>query len=341
GTNAVEEASVTTGALGVEFSDAQSGVIAYTTRTGGERLQGSYTYETDEPFGDAISVGANRFEGSVGGPIPMVTNLRFFLSGVVAAQLSPQLGYGSEDRVSYMLGRVDSVVQEPDEVGNLQSVAVPQFVQFGGQCPSGSSSNAVRQAILNNYNFECQGRRRPLSWNTDVQLQGNLQYTYGRGSSLRFTGVANGNQFRNFPGAAVGNPQLYSGGHTTQRLFVLNVSHQFFRSSERALALNANLSYAKDQATTGLLDQESESGTRTPTMGLYLGTLGFAGYSGFPFPIDDQIIRNIRTNTGTRIPLLDRTDLRNSQPFRMNPYGLRSGGWVTTGMNAGGSLLSE
>src|SRR2546425_9897791 len=31
-TNALEEASVTTGALGVEFSDAQSGVIAYTTK---------------------------------------------------------------------------------------------------------------------------------------------------------------------------------------------------------------------------------------------------------------------------------------------------------------------
>ena len=31
GTNAVEEASVTTGALGVEFADAQSGVISFTT----------------------------------------------------------------------------------------------------------------------------------------------------------------------------------------------------------------------------------------------------------------------------------------------------------------------
>ncbi|PYP37786.1 MAG: hypothetical protein DMD48_10830, partial [Gemmatimonadetes bacterium] len=41
GTNAIEEASVTTGALGVEFSDAQSGVISYTTRAGGSTLQGS------------------------------------------------------------------------------------------------------------------------------------------------------------------------------------------------------------------------------------------------------------------------------------------------------------
>src|SRR5262245_4025980 len=67
GTNAVEEASVTTGALGVQFGDAQSGVISFTTRSGGSRLSGGVNYSTDEPFGDAISVGLNRFEGSIGG----------------------------------------------------------------------------------------------------------------------------------------------------------------------------------------------------------------------------------------------------------------------------------
>src|SRR5512144_2608094 len=55
GTNAVEEASVTTGALGVEFGDAQSGVISFTTRSGGPTLSGSLNYQTDEPFGNAIS----------------------------------------------------------------------------------------------------------------------------------------------------------------------------------------------------------------------------------------------------------------------------------------------
>jgi len=37
-TNAVEEASVTTGALPVQFGDAQSGVISFTTRSGCEKL---------------------------------------------------------------------------------------------------------------------------------------------------------------------------------------------------------------------------------------------------------------------------------------------------------------
>src|SRR5438132_1173538 len=77
GTNALEEASVTTGALGVEFSDAQSGVISYTTKAGGEKISGSFGGETDEPFGTAMSVGFNRFEGSLGGPVPTVQNLRW------------------------------------------------------------------------------------------------------------------------------------------------------------------------------------------------------------------------------------------------------------------------
>src|SRR5574342_1105019 len=88
GTNAVEEASVTTGALGVEFGDAQSGVISYTTRAGGQSLAGSVNYQTDEPFGNSISVGFNRFEGSLGGPIPMINNLRFFVSSVMRSETS-------------------------------------------------------------------------------------------------------------------------------------------------------------------------------------------------------------------------------------------------------------
>src|SRR6185312_16838059 len=68
GTNAIEEASVTTGALGVEFSDAQSGVISYTTKAGGSTLSGSGSWETDNASSNAT--GYNRFEGSLGGPVP-------------------------------------------------------------------------------------------------------------------------------------------------------------------------------------------------------------------------------------------------------------------------------
>jgi hypothetical protein len=44
-------------------------------------------------------------------------------------------------------------------------------------------------------------------------------------------------------------------------------------------------------------------------------------------------VRNVRTNTGLRAPYLNRDDLRNSQPWRLNPYGLRANGWFTQGLS--------
>src|SRR5216117_340185 len=104
-TNALEEASVTTGALGVEFSDAQSGVISYTTKAGGEKVAGSFSTETDEPFGNAISVGFNRFEGSLGGPVPNVKNLRWFGSAVVQGQSSDFRGKDADTVPVFIVDR--------------------------------------------------------------------------------------------------------------------------------------------------------------------------------------------------------------------------------------------
>ncbi|HMG17156.1 MAG TPA: TonB-dependent receptor, partial [Gemmatimonadales bacterium] len=54
----------------------------------------------------------------------------------------------------------------------------------------------------------------------------------------------------------------------------------------------------------------------------------------------DQLVRNIRTNTGLRVPYLNRVDLSNRQPYRLNPYGLLSG-WPTEGVNAVLTFVSE
>src|SRR5262245_39325787 len=133
GTNAVEEATVTTGSLGVQLGDAQSGVVSFTTRAGGPTLSGNLNYATDAPFGDAISVGLNRFEGSIGGPIPLVSNLKFFVSGTLTGQLSPFRGAGWEDVPTYTIGGVDTVVTTGSG-GNTNSFSLPRFVQYGGYC---------------------------------------------------------------------------------------------------------------------------------------------------------------------------------------------------------------
>jgi hypothetical protein len=198
----------------------------------------------------------------------------------------------------------------------------------------------MAQAIHDNYGFECQGRRRPMDWLSFIQLQGKLQYSYGSGSSVALTGLATGDQRRTFPGTTIGDPALFGGAHTWSRLGVLNWVHQVSRSAERALSLNLNLSWAKDRAVAAPLDPSSEVETRDPSMGIYLGTLRFAGLDSFPNPITDDIVRNIRSNAGLRTPLLDEP-LDNAQNNRANPYGMQTGSWFTAGFNAGATLLSE
>jgi len=330
GTNAVEEATVTTGSLGVQLGDAQSGVISFTTRAGGQRLSGNLNFATDAPFGDAISVGLNRFEGSLGGPIPMVPNLKFFVSGTLTGQKSALRGAGWDQVPTYVVGGVDTVVAVDTGGGQFVSTTLPRFVQFTGQCDAGSNTG-----------FACQGRRFPMNWNNNIQLEGKLSYSYGSGSSVSLTGVSNGQQGRNWPGTNIGNPALFTGFHTWQRLAVANLNHSFFKSAERELALNVNLSWKQVRGMAGPLDPSIEGSTRDPSMGITFKTLKFAGFGDMPFPITDQIIRNMRTNTGLRVPLLDRTDLRNRQPFRMNPFGMQGGGWITDGFDAAGALNAE
>ncbi|MGH9894342.1 MAG: carboxypeptidase regulatory-like domain-containing protein, partial [bacterium] len=94
GTNAVEEASVTTGSSSAEFGNAQSGVISLLTRTGGNTYAGTVNYETDEPFGVNNSLGFNRGTASFSGPI--ARNLTFFVSGALEGQSSIESGLDSE-----------------------------------------------------------------------------------------------------------------------------------------------------------------------------------------------------------------------------------------------------
>lgn len=342
GTNAVEEASVTTGALGVEFSDAQSGVISYTTRAGGAKLTGSLSAETDEPFGDAISLGFNRFEGSLGGPIPGVSNLTFFASGVVQGRKSAPRGLDADQVPIFTLGGVDAVVPDTQPDGTVNTVVLPRYVQFSGQCGQlGNTSTQLGREIRSNYGYECQGNRRPMDWQTKIQGSGKLQYTYGSGSSVSLTGVVNGQQDRFTPLRNLGNPALYRGQHLWSRAAVLNLYHQVTRAAERALGVTLNLSWQRDRSLVAPLDPQSELETRDPTLGITFKTLQFSGFGDLPFPITEQIVRNVRNNSGLRSPYLNRSDLLEGETRRLNPYGLAANQWVTGGLETRVSSLSE
>ena len=359
GTNAVEEASVTTGALSVDYGNAQSGIIAYTTKSGGQHYQGALSYDTDEPFGNSMSNGLNRTEGSFGGPIPFISRLSFFASGVLQGQTScgvfpPSVGVqtagscfgsgiGQDNIPTFVLGGLDTTVTVTKTDGSgVQSVAIPRFIQYGGQC---SSSD--------NFGFACQGQRFPLNWNTVTQGTGKLAYSYGSGSNISLTGVSAQQQRRNYPGFLlvnssaqnsagnnIGDPALYTGTRLWSKLGVLNWNHSVFKAAEHQLSLNVNLSYGQDNRITGRLDPTYEVSTRSPTGGMSFKTMQFTGFGDLTFPIADSIIKNVRLNQGLRIPYIGRSDVLATQAYRMNPYGLSSSeGWYTSGIDDGRGLV--
>ncbi len=339
GTNAVEEATVTTGAIGVELGNAQAGAISFTTRSGGDRLAGSVAYETDEPLGNALSLGLNRFEGAIGGPVPIVPRLRFFASGVLQGQRAIDAPWGWDHVPSYVVGGADTIVTQADSSGT-RSVTVPRYVQVTGHCPGGSDNlNPARDAILKNYGFDCQGGRLPMSWQTNAELQAKLSYSYGLGSSISLTGLANGTQTRQWPGSLIGDPALFLGEHRWSRAVIVNAQHTVFQQPDRALALTLNLSWQQDNLISGALDPSYEASTRSPGLGIALGAMRFAGLDALPFPVTDRIVRNFRTGRGLRSPFELRSDLSNRQPYRLNPYGLIGGSWPTTGFDVGFSDL--
>ena len=255
--------------------------------------------------------------------------------------MSDFLGFGQDKNPTYVMGGIDTVVNVTTAGGSQQAWAIPRFIQYSGQCPSGSdATNAARDAILSNYGAACQGRRFPMNWTSNQTLQGKLQYTYGSGSRIALSGLASGQQGRNWPGAGLGDPAAFTGFHNWSRYMVLDATHSFIRGAERALSLNLNFSRQQDNQIAGPLDPTYEASSRSPALGMEFGTEAFAGLNGFPFPIGDQIVRNIRTNSGTRVPLLNRDDLRYAQPHRINPYGLLSS-FRTSGFDVGATLYQE
>ncbi len=364
GTNAVEEVSVTTGALDAAYGDAQSGVISLVTRSGGPRVQGTLLYETDELLGNSLRLGFNRFEGSLSGPI--VGNLTFFLSGTVTGQQGGPSraqhgsqgyqsglsewdgpGMGWEDVPTYALGGLDTSVTMPaaDSPGDSVVVQIPRFIQYGGECDP-----------ADNFGFECQGQRLPYSWRTYTRANAKLTYTYGSGSRVSLSGLWDVDQEREYPQSRVFNPSAYTGSRSQAQVYILNWVQQVFRKPETELAFDLILSYQRDREAYSQLDSEWELSHRSPALGIDFSRMRFlVDFDHFSNddPADprsvrtlltqedwDQLVDNVRSNSGTRVSYEGRHDLDLRQPYRMNPFGIADG-FPTYGYAWTGARLNE
>ncbi len=369
GTNAVEEASVTTGAIGAEFGDAQSGILAFVTRAGGQKYTGSLSFNTDDMGTLWRNVGFNRFEGSLSGPIK--GNLTFSVSGTLTGQKSADTEKNRDlDRPIFVTDGVDTVVTQPATWGDSPTdsvqVAIPRFVQYSGYCgnygaaAAPASGATMAQAIRSNFGVECQGLRMPFSASGINTGSAKLQYTYGSGSRIALSGNASSVLTRNQPLTQLYNPSAYTGTTLTSYAGTLNWTQNLARSAERAMALDFLVSYQIDKQLSAPLTRQSELDTRNPLGGFLIKPFNYLFDFNYRHDVrikdstyqnvgllDDQQIRCIQAGEGAcqdDVPFLNRGDLDFAQPYRMNPYGVEQSArfpmW-TQGVNAGIDLSRE
>ena len=331
GTNAVQEASITTGATSAEFGNAQSGVLSIVTRTGGSRYSGALAYQTDEPFGVSHSLGFNRVETSFGGPL--AHRLMFFLAGVLEGQKSAGSGRDSERAPVFVAAGIDttvSILSDTTPFADTTYLPIYRLAVSRGSCDEFSQS--ANPGIRTNYGLGCQGIRIPVSASSGYELTGKINYTFGTGSQVGLTYLRSQNQGRAFDYANLYNSPALLGSHSRSQVLTLNWTQNLARSAERALALEVYLSYQPDRSIAGPLTGESELATRDPFGGFMIRPLGFL-FDFDNFPLNRELVENLRLNRpGTRRTPFDPENSGQYQTidqYRNNAYGLR--GWNEEG----------
>jgi len=114
--DAVEEVSVISGGFDAEYGDALSGIINVITREGSTKPSGNVRYLTDEMLAsdnlDKLNFGYNLYDLSFGGPLPLSSRFRYFLSGEMMLTdafieayykvPSPRMDYRGNARFTYL-----------------------------------------------------------------------------------------------------------------------------------------------------------------------------------------------------------------------------------------------
>ena len=303
----VAEIDVLTGGFSAEYGEAQSGIISYVSRRGAQQWTGRFAIESDEMMPKSSSVGLNRLELSLGGPL--VGNLSFF--GAITAQGQRSINAGKlwRDVPIYVMDGIDTTVVVkttggvPDSI-DLREVPIPRFVRYD------------------------EGGRLPFSARDNYAADLKLDYSYGSGSRAFVSFKQSREQNRTIFGGGTTqfyNPMGYTGERTISRALILGWTHNFVQSAEQALALDVKLGLVRDETLGGVLDPEWEIDHRTPPLGFTFENFKFL-VDERDFPVNEDLVEAFLRNEGRRTPFdVDRTDLRTSQEFRLNPYGVLTG----------------
>jgi hypothetical protein len=325
GTNSFEEASVTTGSSSAEFGNAKSGIINIVTKTGGPNYVGSFSAESDAPFGVNHGPGFNKLEGAFSGPL--AGRLTFALSGTLEGHQAAEEGFNSQSVPIFVAAGLDTTVSQVSKLddpntdvdesltADTTQVPVYKYAVSRGTCDQFSTAGAAGLAgndaqaingIRNNYGLDCNGVRMPATATTLYTASGKLNYTYGTGSRVSFSVATSRNHGHRNPFiirylndlAYLPNEQGFN-----QRNWVstLNWTQNLSKSAERALALDVALSYQIDRDIQAPLDPQSALDTQDPFGGFIISPMHFL-FDNNNFPLNDELVNNVRLNQGRITP---------------------------------------
>jgi hypothetical protein len=300
GTNAFAEIRLTPGVSAAEFGNGRGGAIQ--VRTSGDcpstvpvqplALRGSYA--TDAMFGTGHGLGFNRL--TLNGDLA-TGRWTGGVAAVLEGEKTARLGLEQNDSPVYGSNGVDT------------TVAV-------------TSGGATRQVDVLRFS-PSPGIRIPSSALSSYTLLGRVGYRLGERHRVEVVAAGSQRQARRFDYENLYNPPQLGAERAWSQLVTGSWFGILHRSGDLALDAEAHLSWQRDQSTRGPLTSSAELDSRDPFGGYLVSPLGFR-WDADNFPVDDELIRNFRTNTGRRSPydLSNTTQYALVDEFRNNAYGL-------------------
>ena len=325
GTNSLAQVDVTVGGIAARYGNAQSGLINYVTRTGGSQLGGSLSFTTNRLAPESIRGGFSRLEASVGGPVPIGSNLSFFVSTTLEGDK-----YGSQNQNNpypvFVAAGVDTTIRiaRTGEIGggvtDSVDVVIPEFVEWDN------------------------GPTLPTGVDDEINLTSRLEYGIGRGSRVNLTYYYNRDQQITRNTADILNNDAWEGDFNTANMLTAGGYFLLLQSSERALALDLKASYQKDWYqggggnSGGQLDPGYLESHLFPAFGFNFSNLDFV-FDPDDYPVTEEMILALRSGVlpVNELALMPgRSDLQVrqgvegvSQSLRLNPFAKRSSFGVT------------
>lgn len=329
-TNSLAQVDITTGGIAARYGNAQAGVVNYVTRTGGTDFGGTISLMTDALAPKSWRTGFNRGELSLGGPIPGIENLTFFLAGVAEGNKYRSINQDYQDYGLFVASGVDTVIRLPrSSEGGVPGatdsidVAIPNFVRWDN------------------------GPTSPSLVSDEYNLTARLSYGLGRGSKLDFTYYRNRDQ--NLTRGSISgllNPDAWTGNLTTRNMFTLGGYFLISQTAEQALALDVRASYQKEMGQSGTVEKDYLESHQSPALGFNVKSVEFV-MDPDDWPVNDELVTAFRSGLASEDMFLmaigGATNLTARQGVRgittvlaLNPWGIRSSPGAFANINTSG-----